>query len=418
MQARDGNFGASVSAKDSAVAETAIRTCRLGKTYRLYADPYDRIVEHFWRRSGPRHHPIPALIDVSFDVPRGACLGLVGSNGSGKSTLLRLLAGMTYPTAGTIEIHGRVGSLLELGQGFHPHFTGRENISLCGAALGMSRDAIARHIDAIITFSELGEFIDRPLRTYSSGMVCRLAFSVATATDPDVLLIDEVIGVGDLHFQEKCARRMQEIRARGTTILLATHSLYQIRQLCDRALWLHAGRIRLIDDAITVSNEYNTYETSIGNRDIPKASDQHPASDPALPSIVSAELIDARNGHSRNVFAPGDTVAVRVVVDSGSPPRRLSVAIGFFRQESLLLFGHSTQHDGLVLDLARGVITLRVPDLKLLAGEYLVMVWLFDGLGAHLYVQRATTMNLIVRTDAADLGVFRHDHEWSIEPGD
>jgi lipopolysaccharide transport system ATP-binding protein len=197
-----------------------------------------------------------ALRDIDFEVPRGVAMGLVGSNGAGKSTLLRLIAQVGRPDSGTIDVGGRVGALLELGTGFHPDLTGRENVLLTGVISGLPRREVKRRFDEIVAFSELESFIDNPLRTFSTGMRLRLAFSVAVLAEPEILLVDEVLVVGDLAFQHKCVRQIQKLRAKGCTLMLCTHDTALIRDLCDSAVWLDAGRIAAAGPALTVLEDY------------------------------------------------------------------------------------------------------------------------------------------------------------------
>ena len=197
-----------------------------------------------------------ALKDVSFQVDRGEVLGIIGHNGAGKSTLLKVISGILKPTDGQIAVHGTVVPMLELGSGFDFDLTGRENIFLNGAILGYSEDFLRSKYDEIVAFSELGQFIDVPLRNYSSGMVVRLAFSVATVVDPDILIVDEILAVGDADFQAKSKARMLELMGGGTTVLFVSHSLDQIREMCDRVLWLDHGQIKMLGDTKTVCDEY------------------------------------------------------------------------------------------------------------------------------------------------------------------
>jgi lipopolysaccharide transport system ATP-binding protein len=197
-----------------------------------------------------------ALSDVSFEVAKGECLGVIGRNGSGKSTTLGLIAGVLRPTSGTVETLGRICPLLELGAGFHYDLTGRENIVLNGVLLGMTRAEVARRADAIIAFSELAAFIDQPIRVYSSGMLARLGFSVAVHLDPDILLIDEVLAVGDADFQRKCLAKMEEFRRRGTTMVLVSHGLEAVRSICDRAVLLDSGRVAAIGETAATIDAY------------------------------------------------------------------------------------------------------------------------------------------------------------------
>lgn len=199
---------------------------------------------------------LPALQAVSFEVERGEAFGVIGDNGSGKSTLLGLLAGVLRPTRGRVTVNGHVSALLELGAGFHPELTGRENVMLNGVLLGLDRRQIRRRFDAIVEFAELSEYMDQPLRTYSSGMLARLGFSVVAHLEPDVLLVDEVLAVGDVRFQKKCLQKLHQFKEQGVTIVLVSHALADVERICDRALWLDRGRVAALGDAKTVIHAY------------------------------------------------------------------------------------------------------------------------------------------------------------------
>jgi lipopolysaccharide transport system ATP-binding protein len=237
------------------VSGIAIAVRGLRKTYRLYAHPRDMLVEALAGRR--RHREFTALDEVSFDVPRGVVLGLMGRNGAGKSTLLRIIAGTLDATAGTVTTAGRVAAILELGTGFHADYTGRENIYLGGLCLGLSRKQIDSRVAEVIEFSELEEFIDQPFRTYSSGMQARLAFSVATCVDPDILIIDEALSVGDARFQLKSFDRMREFKRLGKTILVVSHSINQLVSVCDRAILLDHGQVLMDGEPNAVGNAYH-----------------------------------------------------------------------------------------------------------------------------------------------------------------
>ena len=222
----------------------AIRVHRLEKRYRLYGSPTDRLLESLWRNRPQRHAEIHALKPLSFVVRKGETVGIVGRNGSGKSTLLQLICGTLQPTSGSVSVNGRIGALLELGSGFNPDFTGLENIYLNGSILGLGQQEISKKLDAIVRFADIGDFVERPVRTYSSGMAIRLAFAVQACIDPDILVIDEALAVGDETFQKKCFNRLGELKEQGTSILFVTHSCPSIVQHCDRALLLDQGRAR------------------------------------------------------------------------------------------------------------------------------------------------------------------------------
>ncbi|GAB4405065.1 MAG: ABC transporter ATP-binding protein [Rhodoferax sp.] len=232
-----------------------IRVKGVSKQFRLYARPADRLKERLFGRR--LHHVHPALLDVSFEVPSGQTLGIIGHNGAGKSTLLKLLSGVMLPDAGTIETGGRITGLLELGTGFNYELSGLDNIEHNGVLLGMSAAEIAQRRESIVAFSELGRFIEEPLKTYSSGMVMRLAFSIAIHAQPDTFLVDEALAVGDAHFQQKCFKRIREFRAGGGSIILVSHDLNAVKMLCDRALLLDHGRVFEQGDPETVVNAYN-----------------------------------------------------------------------------------------------------------------------------------------------------------------
>lgn len=229
----------------------------VGKVYRLYDRPQDRLKHMLFARLGRSYgHEFWALSDVSLDVRRGEVIGVIGRNGSGKSTLLQILAGILQPAAGEVRVNGRVGALLELGSGFNPDCTGRENVELNAAILGLSRREIAGRVEDIVAFADIGEFIDQPVKTYSSGMFVRLAFAVTTSLDADVLLIDEALAVGDVFFRQKCYRRLEHLRERGVAIVLVSHALNEVEQFCERAILLHAGRVVFEGPAIEAVKRY------------------------------------------------------------------------------------------------------------------------------------------------------------------
>ncbi len=234
----------------------AVEFERVSKSYSIYEAPGDRLRELalFGRKSF--HREFRALSDVSFSVNRGEVFCLIGENGSGKSTALQLIAGILQPTEGEVRVHGRVSALLELGAGFNPEFTGRENVYMNGAILGLSRRDIDARYAEIEAFAEIGDFIDRPVKTYSNGMVVRLAFAVAIHVDPEILLVDEALAVGDTYFRHRCMRKVHELRARGVTILFVSHSSADVKAIGERALWLRHGRAVALGDVDTVLPQY------------------------------------------------------------------------------------------------------------------------------------------------------------------
>lgn len=236
--------------------DIAIKVENVTKTFKLFYDKPSTLKERlvFWNKKKADVHTV--LEDISLDIKKGETVALIGVNGSGKSTLLKLMTKIIYPTQGKITTNGKLTSLLELGAGFHPDFTGRENIYFNAAIFGLTKQEIDKRLDTIIEFSELGEFIDSPVRTYSSGMYMRLAFSVAINVDAEILLIDEILAVGDQHFQEKCFDKLKSLKEQGKTIVIVSHSLGSVKKICDRAVWLFEGEIKMDGDSTKVIDEY------------------------------------------------------------------------------------------------------------------------------------------------------------------
>jgi homopolymeric O-antigen transport system ATP-binding protein len=235
---------------------TAVEFQGVSKTYAIYRSPGDRLKELISLNRLKRHDDFWALRDVRFSVRRGETFCIVGENGSGKSTLLQIVAGILQPTSGVVEVHGRVSALLELGAGFNPEFSGRDNVYLNGSILGLTTRQIDARLQEIEAFAEIGAFIDQPVKTYSSGMVVRLAFAVAINVDPEILLVDEALAVGDIYFRQRCMRKVHELRARGITILFVSHAVSDVKAIGDRALWLDHGRVMDLGDPERVVSKY------------------------------------------------------------------------------------------------------------------------------------------------------------------
>jgi ABC-2 type transport system ATP-binding protein len=241
----------------------AVEIKDLYKKFRIYHDKANNLKERaiFWNRN--KADDFWALRGINLSIARGTTVGLIGRNGSGKSTLLKIISRILYPTSGQVMVNGRVSTLLELGAGFHPDYTGRENIFLNASILGLSRRETRKRVDDIVAFAELGDFIDNPVRNYSSGMYMRLGFAVAVHVEPEILLVDEVLAVGDIAFQEKCLTRIGALQQNGVTIILVTHSPNQVRKLCSYAVWLDKGELRLKGSAVDVSLAYEAFMETI-----------------------------------------------------------------------------------------------------------------------------------------------------------
>lgn len=394
----------------------AVQAENLGKAWRRYARPADRVREWLTLGKSRGHRLHWALRDVSFGLRAGAALGLCGANGAGKSTLLRLLAGATPPSEGRLCVHGRVASLIELGAGFHLDFTGRENVLQSGVLSGASRREVQRRMDAILDFAEIGAAADEPVRTYSTGMAMRLSFAAAIGFDPEILILDEVFAVGDMYFQKKCVDRLFEHRRAGRTILLCSHSLYDLRQMCDEALWLEAGRVMASGDALRVTNDYAAFQrehidAARSPMSVPRASP--PVEGDEWPCLLDARVVRAGSDDPVREVKSGESIEVRVWWrNPAAHARRIHIGIGFLRQDHTLCAGIGTHVDGVALIGTEGCCTLSLPRLALLAGTFQIGVYLFDEHGVHRYQELAVEGELVVRNDTREVGLVRLEHGW------
>ncbi|WP_022949350.1 ABC transporter ATP-binding protein [Methylohalobius crimeensis] len=393
----------------------AITATHLTKVYRRYARPLDSLVEMLLRL--PRHTPFHALSEVSFEFNFGETVGIIGDNGAGKSTLLKILAGTIQPSAGTLEVNGRVAAILELGAGFHPDFSGLENIRLGLSLLGLDEAETESRIPEVIEFSELEAFIHQPLKTYSSGMQVRLAFSVVTCVDPDILIVDEALAVGDAHFQKKCMDRMTDFRRRGKALLFCSHALYQVRHLCDRVVWLDHGRVRLAGPAEEV---VDSYQDHVRRQDL-----SHPARGADRPEapvekrawIESARLLGGEtDSEGETRFVTDGPFRLEVVAESETVALEdIHVGVVIKRNDGIQCFGASTEADGMALAKLSGHrfgIVYEIPALPLLSGEYSLDVWLIDTSGVHVYDSRQSCLPFRVRQSMKAVGMCWMVHYW------
>jgi lipopolysaccharide transport system ATP-binding protein len=340
-----------------------------------------------------------ALKDVSLDVPQGEVLGLIGRNGSGKTTLLKILSRITRPTAGWAEIRGRVGSLLEVGTGFHPELTGRENTFLSGAILGMGKQEITRKFDEIVAFAELEKFIDTPVKHYSSGMYVRLAFAVAAHLEPEILLVDEVLAVGDIRFQKKCLGKMGDVARAGRTIILVTHQLNQIRRLCHRVMWLDGGGIRRTGPTTEV---VGAYESEMSSQD--RVASDRPIDQKHGARFISWSVLDAPPDSLHSISTSGP-VRVRFLLETHSPVRHGHHGITLYNAERQIVWGWAA--DDLNLEPGLAELVYEFPYLPLRPGAYSWMLSLWsDGQNIDLW---EAVPDLLMNTEN-----FQHSRdEWS-----
>ena len=370
-----------------------------------------------------------ALRNVSFEVTRGRMVGVIGANGAGKSTLLRLVSGVGRPDEGRVQVYGRIGALLGLGAGFHPDLTGRENVFVSGVIAGLTRCEIAKRFDAIVTFAELQQFIESPLRTYSTGMQMRLAFAIAVHTMPEVLFIDEALAVGDLMFQRKCIERIGQFKAEGCTIFLVSHDPTQIRQLCDEALWLRAGRLVAYGDAETVVEQYVAQMAHETRRHTPAAQPSRPTSTGIALRVNenrfgSMELeivaVHLRDQVGRLITELESGSALRVDIEYFAPHRieapHFSVTISC--EDGQVCYDTNTTATGLALAAlqGRGRIALQIERLDLNGGRYYIDVGAYERDWAYAYDYHWHVYPLYIRPSGGKKGILCPPSRW--EAGD
>ncbi|HEV7506115.1 MAG TPA: ABC transporter ATP-binding protein [Thermoanaerobaculia bacterium] len=391
----------------------AVEAVGLTKVYRVYASPWGRLAELVSRRK--RHRAFLALEDVTFSLPRGEGLALIGENGAGKSTLLKILAGITAPTSGTTEVRGKVASILELGSGFHPEFTGRQNIVLNAAMLGLSQDELRRKMPEIVDFSELGEFIDQPVKTYSTGMAMRLGFSIATQVDPEVLIIDEALSVGDGYFQKKCMDRLRLYVESGGTLLFCSHAMYYVSAFCQRALWLRNGRAEALGPVAGVVREYENFLVAKSA----KAAESEPVPAVASRSPKPARIASIRLAEPErdSLYAPGDPWELEVEWETEDPRLEIHLGVGINRTDGLEVCSFSSHWDGIPPMSGETIYTARlaIPSLPLAKGEFTLYIFLLDEEGLHVYDQRIVQRAFTVQSSAYSFGLVQVDHSWSLD---
>ncbi|HEX8408277.1 MAG TPA: ABC transporter ATP-binding protein [Thermoanaerobaculia bacterium] len=376
---------------------------------------------------------VHALRDLSFSVHKGEAFGIIGRNGSGKSTLLKLISGILKPTTGKVVVNGRIAALIELGAGFHPEITGRENIFINGIMLGLSRREIEQRFDKIVEFSGISEFLDQPVKTYSSGMYVRLGFAVAVHVDPDVLLIDEVLSVGDEEFSARCVAKIQEMKYRGVTLLFVTHQLDQVRNLCDRALWLDHGQLEAIGDPMRVVDAY-LQEVAGGTPTMSSNDDAEQSAAPPpeenKPSeneeerwgsgeiLIKRVALTDHDGRELVALGAGTPVILDLDVEARTPQDDFVFGIGIYHADGTCVYGTNTDLEGYAAENIEGKVRVRfvVASLDLVAGTYRVDVAVHTRNG-RAFDYRRNVMRIVVGSRVHDIGVYRPKHEWRFDGG-
>lgn len=419
--------------------ENAIEVHNITKRFKVYLDKGRTLKELLLFSKRRKYEEREVLKGISFEVKKGEAIGLIGHNGCGKSTTLKLLTKIMYPDSGTIEMRGRISSLIELGAGFHPDMSGRQNIYTNASIFGLTRKEIEDRLNAIIAFSELEEFIDNPVRTYSSGMYMRLAFSVAINVDADILLIDEILAVGDSNFQAKCFNKLREIKADGATIVIVSHSMGQIEQICDKTIWIHDGYIEAEGVPRDIHPRYLEFmgEKRQEIADKEKLRKQEKSSELEKDSRDRAEREKKEskrwgNGSARikevaiinqfekeqTVFSTGESMVICIKYDVLKKVEDAVFGIGIYRSDGLQCYGTNTRIDGMDkfnLDKS-GTIEIRLSNVNLLPGQYLLDIAIESDLGIPVdYYREACKFEIFSVIN--DVGVVRLTHVWDIEEG-
>lgn len=402
-------------------SEIAICTHNLTKRYQLFDRPLDRLKQMLVRGRKQYYREFTALQDVSFELRHGEVLGLIGRNGAGKSTLLQLICGTLNPTSGHVQVHGRVAALLELGAGFNPEFSGRENIYLNASVLGLSKAEIDARYASIVEFAGIGDFIEQPVKTYSSGMYVRLAFSIATSVDPDILIVDEALSVGDGAFARKSFDRIMQLKAKGATILFCSHSIYQIEALCTRALWLDKGEVQMMGDPSSVAARYQNFLDMDAATAGSSPELGYVPSPTGTARLLGTQLsVDGSRGSSLPVRSREQTVTVAVGFASDPTLPAPVVGLMVHSADGRVIASSSTQADGIVLardEAGNGMAKVDFAQIPLLKGEYYVGVYLLSEDGIHVYDGVPHVGTLHFSQASLEQGVVSLNHSWQYRPG-
>ena len=415
--------------------QNVIEVRNVGKTFKVYFDKGSMLKEKVIFAKRNRYENMEILKDISFSVPRGQAVGFIGRNGCGKSTTLKLLSRILKPNTGSLAIHGRVSSLIELGAGFHPDMSGRENIYINATIFGLKKEEIDDKVESIIEFSELEEFIDNPVRTYSSGMYMRLAFSVAINVNADVLLIDEILAVGDVSFQKKCFQKLMDIKAEGATIAIVSHSMEQLYNICDRLIWIENGAIREDGEPRLVGMHYlDSMEDErverLANQSRESFEDENRRSILALTKNVHPEarrngtqevyftkvILENKDGEECQYFNTGDQAVLKIQYRTENEGVKVNFNMDFVNDRWQYCYGSCFARPGDELPVLKkeGEVQFRIDEFMLLPGKYYLDIGI-NGENGELYDNVRNIMQITVRDYISDeFGPCTFSHKWSI----
>lgn len=429
--------------------EPIINIKHLSKVYQLYDKPIDRLKEALSPSKKNYHREHYALKDVSLEVFRGESIGIIGTNGSGKSTLLKIITGVLNASEGEVAVNGKISALLELGAGFNPEYTGVENIYLNGTMMGYSEEEMKEKVGPIMEFADIGEFINQPVKTYSSGMFARLAFAVSINVEPEILIVDEALSVGDTRFQVKCIDKMKELKDKGTTILFVSHATEQVKRFCTRAVWLKKGEVVTIGEASKIVDIYENYMrfgNSFDMSELTEAALEDAAKDDTKESVLSEQttaepdVADAQETDSdefvmpvdknvmaiikkvklnKNIFSTFDEVVAEVtyeIYEEQIDGFLLGVAV-YSADRKDYIFGPNTYLDKTTVPNTRGQhkVTYRIPKLPLIQGAYVIDVGIFNNEGIVNFDYKMSVAGFSVSNNYFSEGTVYMEHNWTVE---
>ena len=394
------------------MSEPSVIVENLWKSFRLYHEKNQYLKSTFLRGHRARYEDFWALNNVSFEIPKGSTFGIIGSNGSGKSTLLKCLTGILTPDKGTVSIDGEIAALLELGAGFHPELSGRENIFLNGAILGMTKKQIEDRYHEIVEFSELERFIDTPVKNYSSGMTVRLGFAIAINVEPEILIIDEVLAVGDTNFQQKCREKIEDFHQNGKTIILVSHGLADVANVCDEVLWLDKGVTRDIGKAVDIVSRYNAESHGAQPINNEERGDRWGTREIEIQEI----FITNEFGNRTDNVESGHSISLHCVFNSTIEADNCAFAYGITDLHGTVLWGTNSKVQGVPFSIKRGSGTnsIVIPNLPLLEGTYDLSVAVADGTYSHEYDHWSKRHRFNVWQDTVkELGMVKMNSVWN-----
>lgn len=409
-------------------SEVLIKVQNLSKIYQIYEKPSDRLKQFFWRKYKKFFKEVIALDSISFEIKKGEIVGIIGRNGAGKSTLLQIISGTLEQTAGKVEINGRIAALLELGAGFNPEFTGKENVYMNTSILGFSQKEIDSIYDKIIAFADIGDFIDQPVKIYSSGMYARLAFASTIFVDPDILIIDEILAVGDAPFQRKCLNEFHKLRDKGCTIFLVSHDAYLIKNFCHQALYLNKGKLSAYGNSHTVVDKYlievesalTGYQNNISSTQEPVKTTNTDLTSLNLFQIKDVKLFNSK-GIESNIINSNESMSLQFEFETLTEnPPDVTFVFSLYRHDGIYICGKTSLMDGLkpIKPKKLGKIKITFPSVKLLAGKYYWRVAIDDDRGFGIYVEENNVYEFLVVDKMEAVGMFNLENSWSIEMED